>query len=251
MSEKSNVEKMDYAAFLADLERKRALLDNAIASLRAVVAAGESVAPAETVPGVLGLPSLPTHNAEIPDGAFFRKGIPEAAKLYLGHIRKKQTVREIADALKAGGIESRSRKFPSIVATVLGRVRKTSGDFIKFPDGTWGLAAWYPAGFRPVAGKKEAKRKKRKRMPRKGKKRVAGSYAKLSQTPTAPSPAKNGLQGRISSWMRANRGTEYSGKEVAAALNIPNVTTANLLLGKLAAKKEVEKTATGKYRATR
>src|ERR1700726_89431 len=43
---------------------------------------------------------------DLPDGAFFGKSIPACVKLYLSAARKKKTTKEIAAALREGGVES-------------------------------------------------------------------------------------------------------------------------------------------------
>src|SRR6266852_4822406 len=109
------VEQMDYAAIVADLEAKRNALDQTIAAFRAAHAlgalgqAGEfPLPPNGLVPSVFGpstfVPSVT--GGEVPAGAFLGKSIPDATKLYLEIVKKKQTSREIAQALHKGGMET-------------------------------------------------------------------------------------------------------------------------------------------------
>src|SRR5438477_411254 len=63
----------------------------------------------------------PIDPAMISDDAFFGLSITEAAKKYLGMVKRKQTVREIADALDRGGLPHTSSNFVATVATMLRR----------------------------------------------------------------------------------------------------------------------------------
>jgi hypothetical protein len=99
-----SAEKIDYAHVLADMEARRTALDAAIASMRAFLSGqlgDAAMATSTTSPSVPG-------NGEVPAGAFLGKSIPEAAKLYLQIVKRKATSRDIAEALRRGGMESTS-----------------------------------------------------------------------------------------------------------------------------------------------
>ena len=106
---------LDYGKFLADLEARRSALDQAIACLRAVMAAGTTEG-MSSVNSAVTLVNPVIHNGDVPSGAFLGKSIPEAAKLYLSIVRAKQTTREIAEAMRKGGMETTSSNFENIVA---------------------------------------------------------------------------------------------------------------------------------------
>ena len=86
----------EYAAMIAVLEAKKAAIEAAISSLRflanggpvpatiSVAGPGSSTEAGSPISGI-------TTIADIPAGAFFNKSIPEAAKIYLQMIKKKQT----------------------------------------------------------------------------------------------------------------------------------------------------------------
>src|SRR5580704_9041499 len=115
---------LDYGAFLADLEAKRAVLEQAIASIRAVMASGAlAVSMGDSMPPMADSVSLGLHGGDVPVGAFLGKSIPEAAKLCLQIVKRKLTSREIADSLLKGGIETTAKtsSFPSIVHSILAR----------------------------------------------------------------------------------------------------------------------------------
>ncbi len=149
-----STDKIDYAAIIADLEAKRAALDNAITALKMVVASG-ALGSSEGLSYVnltATLASPAASGGEIPDGAFHGKTVPAAIKLYLGLKHKKQTAREISDGLKKGGIESTSKWFDKIVYATLARLKK-AGEVVKV-NGHWGLREWFPALSRTGAGEK-------------------------------------------------------------------------------------------------
>jgi hypothetical protein len=131
-------EPVDYEAVIADLDAKRAALDAAIAALRLAVSIG-----AQVTMGTAGaVPAKPIDPASIPDDAFFGLSIGEAAKKYLLMVKRKQSVREIADALERGGLPHTSSNFVNTVATMLNRTAKDQ-ELVRVGRGEWGLAAWY------------------------------------------------------------------------------------------------------------
>jgi hypothetical protein len=75
--------------------------------------------------------------------SFFGLGLIEAAKKYLGMIRKPQSTTQIAEALQAGGFHTASKNFKNTVTSVLHRHSASIGDIIRVKK-EWGLAEWYP-----------------------------------------------------------------------------------------------------------
>jgi hypothetical protein len=107
-----------------------------------------------------GLSSRPT---DLPVGVFRDKSLKEAIQIYLGAGRRKQTNKEIAEGLKAGGFPTTAENFEPTVATALYRL-KTDGIILRFPDG-WDVASSYPDSLRNRLSKdaspKRSKRAKR------------------------------------------------------------------------------------------
>jgi hypothetical protein len=95
---------------------------------------------------------------ELPTGAFLNKSIPEAIKLYLSAVKKKQTTREIAIALKDGGMETTASNWETTVTGALHRL-KAGGVVLRFKDG-WALADFYPDSLRTRLAKDEKPRKR-------------------------------------------------------------------------------------------
>jgi hypothetical protein len=94
---------------------------------------------------------------EIPPGLFFKLSVAEAAKRYLGLVKRKQTTQQIADALERGGFHHTSTRWRNTVYTALDRAAKLPNATIVKLASEWGLAEWYPTRVRvrtrPVNGK--------------------------------------------------------------------------------------------------
>jgi len=234
-----NPEPFDYTAIIADLESKRAALDATITAFRAAQAAGALGQAGDMPAGATLAVPFGASGGEVPVGAFLGRSIPEAAKLCLQILKRKMTSREIAEALKKGGIESTAKNFPTIVHSILDRASKGSSGIVKL-NSSWGLAEWYPAGLRSGAAEKRPKAKKG----RKSKK--VKSADKTASNGKGESP--DGLQERIFKLLRAKPGAELAPSEIAASLGV-RVQTIHFLLGKLAYRKQAEKTTEGKYKA--
>jgi hypothetical protein len=244
MSTENEKKKLDYGAFLADLEAKRAVLDQAIASLKAVMAAG-SMEGMSSVNGAVTLVSPVMHGGEVPAGAFHGMKIPAATKLYLSIINKKQTTKEIADGLREGGMETAGKDFEVIVGSALYRITKGSDrEIVRLKGGYWGLAAWWPAGVRALQEKPGGRKTKKTRK------------QKSLKGPTVATVPKNAVETnghkttrqRVADLLRSNPSNVYTPQEVSKALNI-ETGFATMTLGKLAANKVAEKIESGKYRA--
>ncbi|HEX8653306.1 MAG TPA: hypothetical protein VF708_21000 [Pyrinomonadaceae bacterium] len=124
-------EEIDYEAVLADLHERRSKIDAAIDAVKGILAAV-----GRTPTGSTRIRSA----QDIAPDAFFGLTIAEAAIKYLGMVRSAQTLPQIWEALKQGGLPH--TKY-NAVYTALTR-REQVGDVIKLPDGSYGLAEWYP-----------------------------------------------------------------------------------------------------------
>lgn len=240
----------DYAAILADMEAKYAALGNAISSLRAVlatgalgVALGDSFAFKDSVSVVLS-PAAPGQGGmSLPRGAFLGKKAPEAIRLYLSAVRKKQTNKEIAQALKDGGLES-TGNFDNYVTGGLFRL-KNDGVVLRFDDG-WGLAEWYPESFRNRVGQDKPQTKKKKRGKAAVRSKTATPPTKTATAPKDDAPKiKLGVQ--IEALLQANP-SGLSKESIATVLGV-NARVVDMLMAKLTAKGVVEKMPSGDYRS--
>jgi hypothetical protein len=157
-----NESAIDYGAILSDLEAKKTAIETAIAGLRAMMGMMGSSEGMSYVKSEAALVNSSIHGGEIPAGAFLGKSIPESAKLYLSIAKSKKTTREIADALRKGGMETSSTNFENIVHAGLTRTMKSAGAFLRVGK-SWALPEWYPAGVRSAAVNEKRKPRKAKR----------------------------------------------------------------------------------------
>ena len=236
-----NVEGTDVSALLANWEAKRAALDAAIASLRAAIAAGALGA---TMAGDVGAfqPAgsayhQGTGGGEIPNGAFQGKTVSDAIKAYLSVVRKKQTTRDIVDALKRGGIESTSDHFDTIVYNALERMRTSSAEIAKFGK-LWGLTEWLPPSMRSAAVKSQTKQRGGK--PKKVAARRPIARSKADEGPTLPA--------RIEEFLGAAPDKAFTPSQIAAALGVDPIGV-NVRLKKMVTRQRITKVGPGQYRA--
>lgn len=244
---------IDYSAMLADLEAKKAVIDSAIASVRAAMAAGAlGVAASDPLSsgasGSGGASSQP-FDGDIPSGLFFGKSIPEAAKLYLSMVKRKQTTKEITSALEEGGMTTTADNFEATVTAGLFRASKKFGEIVKV-KGSWGLAEWYK-GMRVGPQEKKAPAKKKAKSRTKAKSKNTSAKSPAPQDPpekeTATTPHPGGPQTAIEECFQAHAGHELSTQEVSEGLNL-RIQTVGLICSKLAARGILEKTSSGKFR---
>jgi hypothetical protein len=249
----------DYAAILADMEAKKVALENAITALRAALVAGLLGASGDFQgsPNASSL-SLPGVGADLPRGAFLGMSAGPAIKLYLSTIRKKQTNKEIAQALQDGGLAS-TGNFDNYITSALFRLKK-DGAVLRFDDG-WGLSEWYNEAFRtklgmakPPNGKKSAKRASVK--PKPPKKKAAAEQPKaLVQAPGLTSETKTvvhtvGIDSRVRTFLDARLPGGETVPEIAARLPAA-VGVVNFSLVRLMNKAIVRRGEDGKYYAVK
>jgi hypothetical protein len=245
-------EKLDSTSLKASIEAKisawQAVLD-ALAVAQATDVADFGVAATSAVPGDLGRP------IDLPKGAFHGKSVPVCVELYLSAGKVKRTNKEIAAALKKGGVESNAKDFDTVVNGALFGLKK-AGKALRFDDG-WGLAEWYPAHIRavtPVVGngsKKTAKKGKRKPARKSTTAKPAvGPLAEPTVKSTAkpPSPPAAKPSARIDELLHSKPGMEYGLDTIAQTLGL-GTKFVRLTLGKLAKAGRVEKTPENMYRS--
>lgn len=241
---------IDYAAILANMEAKRAALEAAIASLRAAIAMGALGASGDVPEGLAASVPSTMYGGDIPTGAFLGRSIPDAAKLYLEIIKKKQTSREIAEALQKGGIESTSKNFIGMVGAVLDRARKNVNPAIVKVGNQWGLSSWYPKGILNATAAPAAKRKAGKKRKKTGETELAAASsaetAGAGETGKAPGRASD----RAVEFLRSKPGAEFPVAVVGTHIGM-GTKGARLVLGKLAKAGKIEKSGHDVYRFAR
>ena len=78
-----------------------------------------------------------------------------AIELYLQSVRNKQTPQEIAEGLRAGGLESSAKDFGPTLRSTLHTLKK-KGDLLRFKDG-WDLADAHSTALRNRLAKDDGK----------------------------------------------------------------------------------------------
>ena len=184
----------------------------------------------------------------MPAGAFLGKSIPEAAKLYLEIVKKKQTTREIGEALQKGGMESTTKKnWLPIVHAALVRARK-SGALVKVGN-QWGLTGWYPKGIISVPTENSKKGKQKTKNAKKvGGRAVSSEVKTVSQAVPITDKKKGGTAERISQILQSKPGVEFTAKQVADQASL-NVQVVYMMLARLAKQGKANKMPSGAYRA--
>ena len=247
------IEQANLLAILADWEAKRAALDAAIASFRNALALGALGQPGDLPPssnGVIPSTYVPSvSGGEVPAGAFLRKSIPDAAQLYLEIVKKKQTSKEIAEALQKGGMESNSRNFPQIVHSVLDRARKMpNAGIVKLDRSHWGLAGWYPASLRVQVPLDKRTGRKKGRKNKATKALPVDEKAKTAAVVVSAHPQGPTARQRTMKLLAEHAPEKYSSNEVSKQLGI-SAQVAGMMLGQLANGGLIEKTGEGTYYA--
>lgn len=242
-------ESLDYTAILNDLEAKKKAIEAAIASLRSALSVGAlGLTLADASVGMQDAVGFSFSTGEVPDGAFLGKSIPEAVKLYLEIVKKKQTTRQIADALRKGGIESISSRFPTIIHATLNRVRKSPNSPIVKVGTLWGLSGWYPKGITSGPTEKRSKKSKHKTKAAKKVGLAATNEIKtaLQSVPIADKK-KGGAVERISQILQSKPSGEFTAQQIAEQTSL-NVQVAHMMLARLAKQGKAHKTPSGAYR---
>jgi hypothetical protein len=242
-------ETLDYSAILADLETKKAALEQAIMSVRAAMGSASGGGDFQ-----MGAGAGSIHNGEVPAGAFFGKSIPEAAKLYLQIVKRKQTTKEISEGLKQGGMESTSGNFVGIVHSGIIRASKSpSSGILKLGKALWGLTEWYPRGVgTATAPTKNGKKKAKAKRPAGKKAANVARETKATVSPAAEqvntpvsAPKRDGdFTKRVIGLLTEHPSKEFSVDELGKKLGAkPFVVKMQML--KLVKTQKVEKTAHG------
>jgi len=224
------LENVDPTAILAYLEAKVVALQNLIASWKAAQAVG-ALGPAGDLPEGIGVAKAAP--VELPVGLLRSMSLPEAVKTYLSAAKRKQSIKEIAEALKQDGVESTAARFETVVTSALNRLKK-SGVVLRFKDG-WDLAESYPEQLRNRLLQESKASLTAKKKPPKAK--------------NPKQPIVHGLGWKIKLRLESESPKAYSSKEMAEALGMDDVAPVAMTLGRLVAEKKVAKVAGGKYQA--
>jgi hypothetical protein len=232
---------IDYTVMIADLQAKRAAIDAAIMSL--VAASGAMIPVGDGGVSYAQQGSSDSRPVELPRGAFLGKSLPAAVKLYLSAVVKKKTIKEIATALREGGVESTSGNFEGVITGCVHRM-KSNGELLQFKDG-WALAEFYPQHIRASLSQQTGS--KAKPAKKKGKK-TQKTTKSAKAAPSVPQKPSDGLEQRVEEFALAHQGDWVTFKDVANALPGALPSVVSLTLGRMAKKRGWEKSEDGKYR---
>ena len=137
---------VDYAAVLADLEAKKAQIEQAIAVISALARGGMPAGVANVSASISPQPPSTSSGSsqEIQSDTFFGLSILDAAKKYLAMRKRPLSAGEIVDALRAGGqINAQNDTFGNTLGATLSRSDAGSGSVVRVGRGKYGLREWY------------------------------------------------------------------------------------------------------------
>ena len=223
--------------FLAMIEAKIAALQALAESYRTALSVGalgqlaelDQSVPSPAISG--GTNQSGAASVDLPVGVFRDKSIPDAIKLFLSAQRRKQTGKEIAAGLLAGGLVSTSNRFDTTVTTGLHRL-KAAGVVLRFQDG-WDLAESYPEHLRTRIGNNARTSKPMPKPKKKAKRRAAKGKSK------AGSP-QAGLESRIEAVLKAHPIQVFSPAQVGSAVDADE-RLVRMALGRMVKKKTARK----------
>jgi hypothetical protein len=135
-----------YDAVLADLNAKRAQIEQAIAVLTAL-REGRTPSPQGATKSEIPLEGQSFEAA----GQFLGMSIVDATKKLLAARKRAMGNADILADLKVGGLVLTSNDPLNVVSSVLMRRFKNEGDIVRVERGIWGLKEWYPGrNFKPT-----------------------------------------------------------------------------------------------------
>jgi hypothetical protein len=237
-----NQERPEGDTFLAMVDAKIAALQSLRSSYMAALSVG-AFGPAGDSAAFsgLGAPSgtIGGPPVELPRGALLGKSIPAAIRLYLAAVKKKQTIREVATALREGGVESTAKNFAISVQSAMYRLQE-AGVVLRFKEG-WALAEFYPESLRNRIAEQDAKPKRNKRRAS----RPKSPRVKAKKGPETGGSGATGLSDRIESFIRAQR-KPVEAKEIVAAMGEP-ANVVGLAIGRLRKQNRIKKEIDGAF----
>lgn len=191
---------------------------------------------------------------ELPINAFRGMTLPEAVKLYLQSVRRKQTAQEIAEGLRNGGIESTAKDFGPTVRSTLNWLKKR-GELLRFTDG-WDLAEAHSVALRNRLANREnnsgtkSGRSKKGKKPTTTKGAVAKAQKKVAKGGGAKAPKGPSLDERILAFLRSHPMSWFTQSEIAQALKEPeNGKVVPLAFARLVRYGKVARQDDGRYAA--
>jgi len=166
----SSEQPFDIEVVIADLEARKVMIDQTIQMLRSLYASSDTPL-GQLLGGVT--PNLVSRTIEpdkVPSDAFFgMRSIGDAARKYLSLVKRKQTTKQIVEALEKGGFPHKSKTFYSTVYTALQRLAEQEGGDITRIGSEWAIASWYPGQSRRAKIEKPREPKTKAKAAKRGK----------------------------------------------------------------------------------
>jgi hypothetical protein len=183
-----------YDTAIQDVESQIADLRRTLETLLTLKERREGASGASSSPRTGGGSELISHDT------FFGMTISEAAQKYLSMTKATKSTADIAVALEQGGLKHSSKDFAANVRSIIGQ--KTD-EFVRVPNGDWGLADWYPGLGRGRKVKPE---------------KPAKSKGKSKQKGLRPKAVKPKLEDQIIEAMKADPNKDWTSVEIANAI---------------------------------
>jgi len=195
-----------YDAAIADLEARIRNMQITLDTLRQLRGQGDG-------PGVTGPVTNVRGESEVQHDTFFGMTIADAVRKYLTMMKTTKSTAEIAAALELGGLKHSSKDFPTTVRSILG----ARENFLRVPNGDWGLVEWYPGMGR---GKKAKVADKPTRAASK-RKTTSRQKPRKSKGPT--------LETRIVELMKTDANKDWVSSEIASKLEAKRESIQSML----------------------
>lgn len=197
--------------------------------------------------------ATPKAPMDLPVGVFRGKSLKEAIPIYLGAGRRKQTNKEIALGLQAGGFPTTAENFEATVATALYRL-KNDGTILRFSDG-WDLAASYPDSLRGRLEKDDKPRRKRRNTTANGRRRASAKQksaaTKKKSTPTMEKSSGENADRQIASFLGAHNGQYFTPRQIAEGVGATYERSFTIAFARLSHAGKVTRREDGQYTAER
>ena len=131
-------EQADYAQVLADLERRRDEINQAIATIRRL-----AEMPAESGEAAPAGRSATNGAGGLRQHMFFGMKAPDAVRAYLGAVKQTRTAARIAEDLIEYGWNTTSDSPSNVIRTALVRLAEND-EVVQVKGKEWGLVSWFP-----------------------------------------------------------------------------------------------------------
>lgn len=230
-----------FDAAIAELESRIRNMQITLETLKQLRTEGGGVSTGNAFANV----NLRPGESEVQHDTFFGMTIGDAAKKFLIMSKATKSTADIAAALEQGGLKHSSKDFPTTVRSVL----RNREDFLRVPNGDWGLSEWYPGMGR---GKKGTAEKPEKPATAKSQSKPRASKKKATLDTEEASPAATNAgqtrRERILLTMQSDPTKAWTAGGIAKASGDPSRKFIQAMLVRMVADGEIEKAESSGYR---